>query len=74
MLAEGGQNPSYGSILVDYTVDGGVAQAYSVSYLPAAMVKANAERILVRTTPDSSERDAVLRIVRNHLERAAGAR
>ena len=72
MLAEGGQNPGYGSILVDYTLDGGVSKAYSVSYLPAAMVKANAERILVQTTPDSSEREAVLRIIRGHLERAAG--
>ncbi len=72
MVASSGHNPGYGSILVDYSLDGGIAGAYSVSYLAAAMVKADAARVLTSAEEDDAERETILRALRAHLARASG--
>jgi hypothetical protein len=63
-----------GSILTDYILDGGLARATSVCFVPAALAYFETTRVLVCVTEDVSEEQAVMSAVRKHLARAAAPR
>lgn len=73
IMATTGQHPGYGSTLIDYSLDGGIAKAESVSFLPATMVKAEASRVLVSISSEDEEREIVLGFLKRHIARAAGS-
>ena len=60
-----------GSIHTDYILDGGLARAVSVCFIPAAMASFQMDRALVSTEVDEPESQAVMSAVRQHLVRAA---
>lgn len=64
-------NVNSGSIVINYTIDGGVACVYSSSFPNSSLVKTESERVLIYTDSAPSERELILRKLRSYLSRGS---